>query len=100
MKNIVYITVFIFISVLITAWSGYVFSILWVWFVSGVFGLPVLNIPTSIGLMIVSRYMTNGVPERKDGESDAKKDLLHAIIFGFMYPLLALFSGWIVTFFL
>ncbi len=56
--------------ILASVFSGYVFSILWGWFIVTTFGLPVLTIPAALGTILVVRYMT-----LKVDKSDKEKAL-------------------------
>lgn len=79
-------------------WSGYVLSILWGWFMVPVFHLPVLSIPTAIGIALVIGYLT------KQSTSDLEKKEDHkwysAFVEAFTKPAVSLLVGWIVKQFL
>lgn len=73
-------------------WRGYVFSILWGWFIVPVFHLPMLGIATAIGVAMVVSFLTHQL--RKE-ETD---NTAYGEVFGlvFFYPLVFLGIGWVV----
>lgn len=99
MKYLAGFAAFIAVIVLSVVANGYALSVLWGWFIAPYFGLPVLNIPTAIGLALVVGYLKN-----QDINSDETAGFIESLvkIFGraIFRPAFALFIGWIVTFFI
>lgn len=95
MKTLGILTITISTLTLGTIWRSYVLSILWAWFIVTTFGLPVLNIPTAIGLSCVVSFLTYQHDHTKDERSGVEKCVEGALVL-FLHPLLALFVGWIV----
>ena len=76
-------------------WSGYVLTVLWVWFVMPAFGLPALALAPAIGLVLVIRLITyQGDAAHKQQGSDAER-LIQSGIQAFLFPALALGFGWV-----
>lgn len=99
MKIIWYITSFVVVVFLASIWSGYALSILWGWFIVSAFHLPVLSIPEAIGVAMIVNYMTyHGTPT--DKEKSFADQIIGGVAMGIARPALALFSGWIVKFWL
>jgi len=81
-------------------WRGYVFSVLWKWFIVPVFpAMPLLSIPVAIGIAMVVSFLAYQYHYSKDERSESAKI---GGTFGIMlfYPALVLLMGWIVTLFL
>ncbi len=74
--------------------NGYVFSILWGWFVVPVFHVPELGVATAIGLSMVVTYLTAHYDgdKAKDPEAKSWAPLAYTV----MRPLVALGLGAIV----
>ena len=99
MKFIGY-TVTTIIAAFITAvWSGYVFSVLWSWFIAGQFGLGDIGVANAIGLAIAIRLMTNQ-HKMDDVERKYSDVLVHGFSYGITAPLVALAYGYVVTLFI
>lgn len=94
----------ILLTPLLAMWRGYVLSILWGWFVAAYFGLPELGVTQAIGLSYVVMYLTASIPPKREKEPEGREYLIEQlsriIVFHGFYPLLVLFSGWIVQKFL
>jgi len=75
-------------------WRGYVFSVLWGWFMVPIFGLPPLAVAPAIGLAMVAGFLLI--------QPSAPKDEGIAMMFGtmFLVPLFAWLFGWIVHLFM
>ena len=58
MKYIGQITVFIMVAIFSTFVNGWALQVLWTWFISTTFHLPILSIAQAIGLSLVVTYMT------------------------------------------
>lgn len=73
---------------------GYVFSILWGWFIVPTFHVQTIGIPLAIGIMITIGELTRQYVPAKD--NDTWMPMCTAIL----TPLLALLCGWILRFWL
>lgn len=74
--------------------NGLVLSVLWGWFVVPVFNAPHLSIASAIGLSLVVSYLTH----RTGTASGEKVGMGKLIGNSILYPLIALFLGWIIHF--
>jgi hypothetical protein len=79
-------------SICAAIFSGYVFSVLWGWFIVSTFGLPAIGIAVALGIILVARYATM-VP-RKLKEEDAIQGVM------WFKPLFALLVGFILKSFM
>jgi hypothetical protein len=86
------IVLFIILYTVLAVINGFVFSMLWGWFVAPVFGLKLLSIPESVGLMIIITMPFAAVAK----EADKTKLLL----ISFLNPVLILLTGYVVSLFL
>lgn len=78
--------------------DGWVLSTLWGWFISPLFGLPSLSIPTAIGIALFVGLITKKVETTSDEElSNSIKSIIARVLF---YPLTVLLIGWIVKLFI
>ena len=79
--------------------NGLVLSILWSWFVTPVFDLPVLTIVQAIGIGLVVTMLTYHKSESKEGKDTTEliAEIVSAAVF---QPLFYLFFGWVVRMFL
>ena len=78
------------------AFDGLVFSYIWKWFVVPIFGLPVLTVPQSIGIIIVTAFLTSR-PTSKDLEGDiALRTLPKGLAAQLIYPVIAGVAAWIL----
>lgn len=77
--------------VISTAWSGYVLSILWGWFIVPVFHLPALSIAQAVGMAIVIGMVTRDLNVKREDQ-----DMASAISVPLVYNLLMLVIGWVV----
>lgn len=75
-------------------WNGYVFCVLWSWFIVTQFGLPQLSIPSALGISLLIRFTTY---DYKKGEN---KGLVESIVIVFAVPLFILIVGKIITLFM
>lgn len=98
MKTLGYITSFVVYMFAASAWSGYVLSILWAWFVVAQFrDAPALSVPGAIGIALIVRYLTNDLryePNKDDEERKAR--IVYGVVVSFVAPLFALGFGWVV----
>ena len=80
------------------AWSGYALAILWGWFISPVFGLPLISVNAAIGVSLVASYLTKSVRNKKD-ERPLVEQFTSAVSLSVIRPLVALGVGWCVRLF-
>jgi hypothetical protein len=75
--------------------NGWAISVLWGWFVTPLFGLPLLTIPYAIGLgLVISMFIPSTASETKDkGWSEILIALIAKVV---ATPLAAIAMGWIV----
>ena len=77
--------------------SGYVLSILWAWFITSTFGLPVLTIPVAIGVMLVVSYLT----KQSDFNNSDREDYQKRVnVLQIVKPLGALAVGYVIKMFM
>lgn len=76
--------------------NGYALSVLWRWFIVETFGLPLLTIPTAIGVALVVSYLTVHLSNEEDKRSATEK-LFSGIAWAITKPLFALAIGWVVV---
>lgn len=82
-----------------SVWSGFALSILWAWFITPVFHVPHLSIPSAIGLsLVVSMFTSKPDPSNKKEEKNAK--LIYGTIYAVFLPALTLVLGAIVHLFM
>ena len=74
--------------------NGLVFRQLWTWFIVPPFDLPALGLAQAIGVMAVLRFLTPNIATAEE------KQTFSTLIMWLLGPFVALFAGWIVTFFL
>ncbi len=74
--------------------NGYVLSILWVWFIVPL-GLPVISVAHSIGIAMVTNWLTYQYQTNKKEEDNSKALTELAILF-IVRPLAVLGIGYIV----
>lgn len=74
---------------------GWVLTILWGWFAVP-FGLPVLNIPTAIGVALIVSYLTHQTVDAQPKEESAGEKFATAVVMAFVGPFLTLGFGLIV----
>jgi hypothetical protein len=82
--------------------NGWVLSLLWLWFIVGIFGLPALSIPQAIGISLIVGFLTpqaissTKLPKKEDGTTDYVP-----AITALLRPFIMLLWGWFVyTYFL
>jgi len=80
--------------------NGWVLSILWGWFIVGLFGLPVLTIAPAIGVGLVVTFLTHQHVENKNRDGDADNELARVLGYTFGRLFGTLLVGWIVTLFM
>ena len=72
-------------------WNGFVFTKLWAWFVAPTFDLPILSIPTAIGIQVLIVMLF----PKSNSDRDTK-NFAEIWLFSFAFPLVALVIAWIV----
>lgn len=73
-------------------WGGYVFSVLWAWFIVTAFAAPPLSITQAIGVTLAARFVSSRwKTEKGEGRRPG-----HDMAAAFMVPLMFLAVGWIV----
>lgn len=73
-------------------WGGYVFSVLWAWFIVSAFAAPPLSLAQAIGVTLATRFVTVRLtPDKKEDREPGK-----AMATAFMVPLMFLAVGWMV----
>ena len=78
--------------------GGWVFSILWGWFVSPFFGIQEISIPYAVGLSLVAGMLTNKGSSSSDKDT---KDLVSNAISNVVFvPMFTLLIGWVVKMFI
>jgi hypothetical protein len=85
--------------ILSPVWTGYVLSLLWMWFVVTAFHVPTISIPVAIGLGIVVRMFAQEMPDQNKKDEDASKAMIRLCCYAFISPLIALIFGAIVHLF-
>ena len=76
--------------------KGYVFSILWAWFVVPTFGLPPLAIAPAIGVALLVSFLTYQSDATKTPEGGALDRFTETASLAFVVPVLVLGVGWVV----
>ena len=75
--------------------GGWALSVLWGWFIVPVFGLPALSVVQSIGIILITGYITNKPSQGKD-ERDTTEQIISNLSHVFVMPLFSVGIGWIV----
>lgn len=90
--------------VLVTAfgavWHGYVFNVLWGWFVVPQFGLPAMSLAMAIGIGLVINYATYQRHPNLNSDKKSSDILIESLSFSIVFPLIALAIGWVTKQFL
>jgi hypothetical protein len=81
-------------------WRGYVFSVLWGWFIVPIFHLPALGIASAIGIALVISFLTYQVSTPHGDDQGVAEKLSSNLTLSFLYPLICLLVGWVVTWFM
>jgi hypothetical protein len=92
----------LFVSFPLLAYRGWVFSVLWGWFVAPYFGLPVLPVTVAMGVTLLVGLITH--PLRTEETEEEKKTpigerLIFGLLLSFFSSSLMLLFGWIITLF-
>lgn len=80
------------IAPFVAIWDGYVLTVLWRWFVVPTFHAPALSIPAAIGIALIVVMLTH---RTRKPEDDPEYGLV--LLYGIFVPAVALFWGWVVT---
>lgn len=80
--------------------SGYVLSILWGWLIVPTFFVPILNIPSAIGVMMVAGYVTKQLSYAQWVDGKKEEALKWERWMRWVKPAFALLLGWAVTLFM
>lgn len=89
----------LFLSAINIVLSGYVISVLWLWFVVSTFNIAALSVAQAIGLALVVSYLTHQNQEENTEGSPSEKLIKHFLTSVFR-AVFALGIGWIVTLFM
>lgn len=77
-------------------WHALVFKILWGWFFVSIFGLPSLGLAEAIGIMATLSLFTFRYIKKEEDKEESIRRILQA----FFMPLVCLFVGGIVYWFI
>ena len=77
-------------------WKGYVLTLLWLWFVAPLFGLPFLTLGSAVGLSLVVTFLTYQHGLAKDEEGKLAVQMINGVTSSFLFPAIALGLGWLV----
>ena len=78
--------------------TGWVLSIIWGWFIVKIFGLPILSIPSAIGVAIVVSCVTHQVSTKED-DREIGEILGKRFLYSTLRPLITLALAWVVHLF-
>ncbi len=78
-------------------WRGFVLVKLWSWFIVPVFHLPLLTYAPAIGLSLVVGFLVYQYHSDEADQRPAGEKFTHACIISFIYPLIVLMIGWVVS---
>lgn len=85
------------LTILQIIWYGWVLQVLWGWFIVPTFSLAALTIAQALGIALIVRMLTTNQGQTDSDKNDA---VLRAAINGFLFPLITLIIGWIVSWFM
>jgi len=88
-----FVSLFFVLLVVSTLLNGWVFSILWAWFIIPVFGLPALTIGQAIGLSMVVTFLTY---QYVDNQKSDKETNYAVIVLPLAKPFMYLAIGYVV----
>lgn len=92
---------FLILIVVGSVLGGYVLSVLWRWFVSSTFCVPNISIVEAIGITLIINFFIRPAEHYKNEEATSGiYGFLKAAILVMLYPLFALFIGWIIHLFM
>jgi hypothetical protein len=70
---------------------GWVFKILWWWFVAPVFGLPALTVAQALGIGLMVSFLTKQL-----GLAEKEREAWESVLESIAQPFLVLGFGWLV----
>lgn len=79
--------------------AGYVFSILWGWFIVPTFGIAALSIAQALGVSLTFSYISSAKPD-DDSTKSSEDRLISAISWTITKAAMAISIGWIVKSFI
>lgn len=100
MKTIIKIVATIVSGVLLTLYGGWIFQLLWKWFVSETFGIQTLTLVQSIGLGLFISLATWKLPTEDTEDEGFTKTFVRANIIPIIAWSLTLLFGYVLTFFM
>lgn len=82
-----------------TVLNGFALSVIWNWFLPGIFGLPELRVVEAMAIALIVSYLTHQYDDAKK-EHEGTEALGHALGVTIIKPLLALGIAWCIKQFL
>ena len=95
--HLILIPALILVSSPVIVWKGFVFMKLWLWFITPRFGLPVLSLAQSMGVILAVMLLTTIYQKTKEGEEQAWTNYF---ISGYILPASTLGLGYLITLFM
>lgn len=83
-----------------TLWRGFVFMKLWAWFAVPAFGFAPLTMVLAMGVALIVSFLTVQFPYEKIPDEERLHRWAHACFVATIWPAVALFIGWVLTFFM
>jgi predicted phage tail protein len=81
-------------------WNGYVFSVMWGWFVVPAFHLPQVSVAVAIGISMIVGMLTHHLSQDQEKKkSDTTDAMISSFSWSFLYPLLMLAAGYVAHLF-
>lgn len=80
-------------------WSGYVFSVLWEWFMVQKLGVTSINVATAIGLSTIAVFFTRHLASGDPVSSKDDKALTIKVLGAYVTPAVTLLFGWVAHLF-
>lgn len=89
------------VSTMIFIFKGFVFSVIWGWFVAATIGVGAISVPVALGIIILVKLVTSSpeVLSQKEIENRAK-DWGQVMGINIITCLLILVAGWVVKMFI
>lgn len=78
-------------------WRGYVLTKLWAWFVVTRFSIPMIDLPSAIGLAVTVHFLTYQNIRTPKDERPLSEQMMATILSMALLPAFVLFIGWIVN---
>ncbi len=91
---------YVLVTVFCAVWHGYVFNVLWGWFVVPQFGLPTMSLAMAIGIGLLINYATYRRHHSVDSDKKSSEALIDSGLWAVVFPLIALAIGWVTKQFL